>query len=155
MDFRKTKTSPPSVSDYSIAPAFHVWEHRSLVEHVSSLAPCSNRQILSLREAASHSDSEEETSSVNGCMWVHVWVRYIVWSGENYSSAFPKQCSLPLTKWPEDFNASHVWELAMLGIWNVGIPRFLGILHTTQRCVTYFYIEFNSLLWELLPYTKV
>lgn len=52
------------------------------------------------------------------------------------------------------FYASHAWELIMLGIWSVGIPGFLGILHITQRCVTYFYIEFNSLLWELLPIYK-
>lgn len=53
------------------------------------------------------------------------------------------------------FYASHAWELTMLlGIWSVGVPIFSGRLHITQRCVTYFYIEFNSLLWELLPIYK-
>lgn len=70
------------------------------------------------------------------------------------SFSFRKAMLFTPDKVTRGFYASHAWELIMLGIWSVGIPGFLGILHITQRCVTYFYIEFNSLLWELLPIYK-
>lgn len=72
------------------------------------------------------------------------------------SFSFPKAMLFTPDKMTRGFYASHVWELTvLLGIWSVGIPGCLGILHITQRCVTYFYIEFNSLYGNYFPYTKV